>query len=107
MRKFRYYRCSGTNPYQFGGERICSNTQIRTDALETEIWKYVCAIVKNPGSLEQDGRDSTRRSVLPENVDALRAQRQKLRHGMERLIDSLAEGVIDIIQASSTTSHLV
>ena len=100
MRDFRYSRCSGTDPYRFGGERICSNTQIRADALEPEIWKYVYGIVKNPGSLEQDGQGSTRRS-LPEDVDALRAQRQKLRHGMERLIDSLAEGVIDKDQFTS------
>lgn len=101
LRDFRYYRCSGTDPYRFGGERICNNIQIRADALETEIWKYVCGIVKNPGSLEQVGQDSTQRNVLPEDVDALRAHRQKLRHGMERLIDSLAEGVIDKDQFTS------
>src|ERR1700738_4023738 len=31
----------------------------------------------------------------------MRAQRQKLRHGLERLIDSLAEGVIDKDQFTS------
>src|SRR5438445_8459713 len=30
---FRYYRCSGTDA---GGERICSNTQIRAESLEAE-----------------------------------------------------------------------
>jgi site-specific DNA recombinase len=29
MKDFRYYRCSGTDPYRFGGERICTNSQIR------------------------------------------------------------------------------
>jgi len=101
LRDFRYYRCSGTDPYRFGGECICSNSQIRADALETEIWKYVWRIVKNPESLEQEAQDSTRRGAIPEDVDALRAQRQKLRHGMERLIDSLAEGVIEKDQFTS------
>src|ERR1051326_5819096 len=36
---FRYYRCSGTDAYRFGGERICSNTQIRAESLEAEIWE--------------------------------------------------------------------
>src|SRR5579864_8182067 len=36
---FRYYRRSGTDAYRFGGERICSNTQIRADRLEHEIWE--------------------------------------------------------------------
>jgi site-specific DNA recombinase len=92
---FRYYRCSGTDGYRFGGERICSNTQIRAESLETKIWENVCEILKNPGSLEQDEQESGQRKALQESVDTLRAQRQKLRHGLERLIDSLAEGVID------------
>jgi site-specific DNA recombinase len=37
MTDFRYYRCSGTDTYRFGGERICSNTQIRAESLEAEI----------------------------------------------------------------------
>ena len=92
---FRYYRCSGTDGYRFGGERICSNTQIRAESLETKIWENVCKILKNPESLEQEEQDSGERKALPKNVDTLTAQRQKLRHGLERLIDSLAEGVID------------
>ena len=57
--------------------------------------------MKNPGSLEQQDRESNQRNALPENFDTLRAQRQKLRHGMERLINSLAEGVIDKDQFTS------
>ena len=92
---FRYYRCSGTDAYRFGGERICSNSQIRADRLENEIWRKVCDILKNPKILEQEDQDKTQHSGVQENVDRLRAQRQKLRHGMDRLIDSLAEGVIE------------
>jgi site-specific DNA recombinase len=101
MRDFRYYRCSGTDAYRFGGERICSNTQIRAESLEAEIWENVCKIVRNPGSLQHENQDSKQRDALLENVDTLSAQRQKLRHGLERLIDSLAEGVIDKDQFTS------
>jgi site-specific DNA recombinase len=51
--------------------------------------------VRNPDSLQQEDQHRDPRDGLPENVDILRAQRQKLRHGLERLIDSLAEGVIE------------
>jgi hypothetical protein len=53
--------------------------------------------VKNPGSLEEVlvGQESARRKVSPKDVEALGAQRQRLRRGVERLIDSLAEGVIN------------
>ena len=101
MRDFRYYRCSGTDAYRFGGERICSNTQIRAESLEAEIWEKVCKIVRNPGNLQQENQDTKQRDALLENVDTLSAQRQKLRHGLERLIDSLAEGVIDKDQFTS------
>jgi site-specific DNA recombinase len=97
LRDFSYYRCSGTDPYRFGGERICSNSQIQADKIEAAVWGYVCKIVKNPASLEEVlvCPDSAQRKISPEDVEALRAQRHRLRHGVERLIDSLAEGVID------------
>ena len=80
---------------RFGGERICTNTQIRADRLETTIWEYVRRIVKNPGILGQGDVASDERKSRIENMDGIRLQLHKLRHGMERLIDSLAEGVID------------
>ncbi len=92
---FYYYRCSGTDAYRFGGERICSNNQIRADRLENEIWETVSKILRNPGILELEDKDSTERSGVQENVNSLMAQRQKLQHGMDHLIDSLAEGVIE------------
>jgi hypothetical protein len=57
--------------------------------------------VRNPGSLQQEDQGSNQGKELPDNVDTLRAQRQKLRHGLERLIDSLAEDVIDKDQFTS------
>jgi site-specific DNA recombinase len=93
---FRYYRCSETDAYRFGGERICSNTQARADTLENQIWENVCKILRNPGILEEEDHNSSTQSTSVEsNVDMLIAHRQKLQHGMDRLIDSFAEGVID------------
>ena len=92
---FRYYRCSGTDGYRFGGERICTNTQTRADSLENAIWEYVRKMVENPTSLDQEDENPDEHGPQKENVDGLRVQLQKLRHGMERLIDSLAEGVIN------------
>ena len=57
--------------------------------------------MRNSGSLQQENQDSKQFKELPENIDTLSAQRQKLQHGLERLIDSLAEGVIDKDQFTS------
>lgn len=96
LRDFSYYRCSGTDGYRFGGERICSNTQARADTLENRIWEKVCNILENPGTLEHHDQDrSARPNEVDANVTALRAQRQKLQRGMDRLIDTFADGLID------------
>jgi hypothetical protein len=58
-------------------------------------WASLCKILKNSGSLEEKNQDHNQREPLLENVDTLRTQLQKLQHGVERLIDSLAEGVIE------------
>ena len=102
MRDFRYYRCSGTDAYRFGGERICSNSQIRAEEIEPAVWSYVCQLVKNPGNLVAMAYDEDApHKVLTEDVDCLKTQRQKLQHGIERLIDTLADGVIDKDQFTS------
>ena len=54
VRDFRYYRCSGTDGYRFGGERICNNTQVRAESLETKIWDQVSKIVRNPVDLAKN-----------------------------------------------------
>jgi site-specific DNA recombinase len=59
--------------------------------------------LSDPGNLEETlGQDdSARRKELPEDLQALRKKRQKLQHGIDRLIDSFADGVIDKDQFTS------
>ena len=44
-RAYAYYRCLGTDAYRFGGERVCHNTQVRTDLLDLAVWQEVCTAV--------------------------------------------------------------
>jgi len=96
-RDYAYYRCIGTDAYRFGGQRVCSNTQVRTDSLEAAVWQEVCELLKNPSRLEKEyqrrGQEPT--SALQENLKTLLAQIAKLRQGVARLIDSYAEGLIE------------
>ena len=48
---YAYYRCIGTDAYRFGGNRICNNKQMRTDALETVVWEEVKALLRKPDSI--------------------------------------------------------
>ena len=100
MKDYRYYRCSGTDGYRFGGERICGNGQIQAEFLEAAVWREVCDLLKNPEKLEQEfgGRE---RGASLQNAEALRALRLKQQHALERLIDSFTEGLIEKDQFTS------
>ena len=93
-RDYAYYRCIGTDAYRFGGERICSNTQVRTDLLDLTVWQEVCGLLEDPQWVEQEYR---RRLAPPQNDErsSADAQLSKLRQGLARLIDSYAEGLIE------------
>ncbi|HEY9653628.1 MAG TPA: recombinase family protein [Coleofasciculaceae cyanobacterium] len=96
-RNYAYYRCIGTDAYRFGGQRICSNTQVRTDLLEVAVWQQVRELLENPQRLEQE---YLRRGQAPvqakqQHLSDLETQVAKLRRGMGRLIDSYTEGLIE------------
>ena len=95
-RDYAYYRCLGADAYRFGGVRICPNTQVRTDRLDSATWHEVSRLLKEPHRLEQEYRQ---RLVLPEeqttDATAIDKQRHKLRQGLARLIDGYAEGFVE------------
>ena len=50
-RGYAYYRCIGSDAYRFGGQRLCYNTQVRTDRLEQAVWQEVCRLLEDPQRL--------------------------------------------------------
>src|SRR5262249_23685289 len=89
--------CVGMDGYRFGGQRLCANTQIRTDLVELAVWHEVCDLLAEPQRLEQEYRRRGRvkpRGAKWDTAESLRAQSSKLRRGVARLIDSYAEGLI-------------
>lgn len=112
-RNYAYYRCIGTDAYRFGGQRVCSNTQVRTDRrpgccctaagtrrlrlLESAVWLEVRQLLENPQRLfvEYQRRGQEPTSALQENLKTIESQMAKLRRGIARLIDSYAEGLIE------------
>ena len=101
MKDFRYYRCSGSDGYRFGGERICRNAQVQGEFLETAVGHEVSDLLRNPGRLERDYEAGSRAGGSLENIETLKAQRLKLQHALERLIDTFTEGLIEKDQFTS------
>jgi site-specific DNA recombinase len=94
VRAYAYYRCIGTDAYRFGGERVCTNTQVRTDLLEAAVWQEVCDLLANPARLAAEYQ---RRLQQPQDMagDEVEAQLGRLRGGLRRLIDGYADGFIE------------
>ena len=96
QRDYAYYRCIGTDAYRFGGERICDNLQVRTDKLDEWVWNEVCALLENPGRLEQEYQRRLNDPGQPnEDLTAIQAQLTKIQQAIARLIDSYTEGFIE------------
>jgi site-specific DNA recombinase len=95
-REYAYYRCLGTDAYRFGGERVCSNKQVRTDLLDLAVWQEVRKLLEHPKRLAEEYRRRLRphSEARRDDLTMVEAQLVKLRRGLARLIDGYAEGLI-------------
>src|SRR3954447_1617407 len=95
---YGYYRCTGTDAHKFGGQAPCHNRSMRSDKLEQAVWREIQAVLDDPCCVSAEHE---RRVVAAQNgraradVDGLERRMARLRRGMDRLIDSYAEEVID------------
>ena len=101
LKDYRYYRCSGSDRYRFGAERICSNGQIRAEFLEDAVWREVCDLLGNPEKLEREFKEGGEAVASVQNAEVLKVRGLKRQHALERLIDSFTEGLIEKDQFTS------
>jgi site-specific DNA recombinase len=97
-RDYAYYRCCGSDAYRFGGQRVCTNLQVRTDRLDEAVWQEVESVLRDPKSIAAEYERrlvAAQRSEASSDLTAVELQLAKLRRGMDRLIDSYAEGLIE------------
>ena len=97
-RRYTYYRCIGSDAHRFGGQRLCKNTQVRTDLLEDAVWTDVCAVLSDPTRVEAEfNRRLNAQSRVGEkqNIEQLRRLVRNLKRGIARLIDAYGEGFLE------------
>jgi site-specific DNA recombinase len=94
---YAYYRCTGSDAYRFGGQRLCWNKQIRTDTLDAAVWEDVRRLLSEP---ERVRTEYERRLHGPETgsnreVKRLNNMIANLKKMISRLIDAYGDGLID------------
>ena len=94
---YAYYRCTGSDAYRFGGQRLCWNKQVRTDVLDAAVWEDVRQLLSEP---ERVRAEYERRLQRPETgagreVKHLSNMINNVKKMISRLIDAYGEGLLD------------
>jgi site-specific DNA recombinase len=96
---YSYYRCSGSDAQEFGGQAVCHNRPIRVAELERLVWNEVRGVLEDPGRLaeEHERRLAQARTGRGPSHDQVALDRQigAVRRAIDRLIDSYAQGLIE------------
>ena len=97
--KYQYYKCMGSDYTRFSnGKRICSNIQVRVDMLDDAIWKDVSNLLSNKERLEEEFKrrlTGLNNGVKSNRINQLQAGIKRIKSGINRLIDSYEDGLID------------
>jgi site-specific DNA recombinase len=94
---YAYYRCTGSDAYRFGGQRLCWNQQVRTDVLDAAVWEDVRQLLSEP---ERVRAEYQRRLQGPETgpereLKHLNNMIANLKTMISRLIDAYGDGLLD------------
>ena len=102
---YAYYRCVGSDAYRFGGQRLCGNPSVRTDRLEEAVWQDVCSLLREPQRITREYERRLATAPPDDGLPAVKALAQKVKQGLDRLIDAYQEGLIDRAQFEPRLRH--
>ena len=94
--RYAYYRCTGSDAYRFGGQRLCWNRQVRTDLLDAAVWEDVRSLLSEPRRIRQE-YERRQRKTKPDGkraVDQLAKLIKQVKKSIARLIDAYEEGLL-------------
>jgi site-specific DNA recombinase len=92
---YGYYRCVGTDAFRFGGQRVCTNKQVRLDKLDEAVWNDACELLRHPDLLRQEYE---RRLAVPEDSPGETSLKKRWSHAqrsLNRLIDAYTDGIVN------------
>ena len=94
---YAYYRCTGSDGYRFGGQRLCWNKQVRTDVLDAAVWEDVRRLLSEPERIraEYERRLQGRETGPGREAEHLHKLIANVKRMISRLIDAYGEGLLD------------
>ena len=94
---YAYYRCTGSDAYRFGGQRLCWNKQIRTDMLDAAVWEDVRGLLSEPERVRKEYERRLQGSETGPNqeVEHLGKLVSNVKKMISRLIDAYGDGLLD------------
>jgi site-specific DNA recombinase len=95
--RYAYYRCTGSDAYRFGGQRLCWNKPVRTDLLDAAVWDDVRSLLSEPERIraEYDRRRQRKKPARGREVGQLTKLIKQIKRSISRLIDAYGEGLIE------------
>lgn len=99
-KKYRYYRCPGTNGWELPHGKVCSSRPLRAPALEELVWKHVVALLADPVLVrrELERRLDQMRAAGPVHArqERLRLQITRLDGAIHRLVGAYQEELVTL-----------
>jgi site-specific DNA recombinase len=94
---YAYYRCTGSDAYRFGGQRLCWNKQIRTDILDAAIWEDVSRLLSEPERVRAEYQRRLQRPGMDPSheVEHINKTIKSLKRLISRLIDAYGDGLLE------------
>jgi site-specific DNA recombinase len=94
---YAYYRCTGSDAYRFGGQRLCWNKQIRTDILDASVWEDVSQLLSEPERVRAEYQRRLEGSGTDQSheLEHINKVIKNLRKLISRLIDAYGDGLLD------------
>src|SRR3954447_25480050 len=95
--RYAYYRCTGSDAYRFGGQRLCWNKQVRTDVLDAAVWDDVRRLLSEPERVraEYERRLQGEEAGPSREVEQINKLVSNVKKMISRLIDAYGDGLLD------------
>jgi site-specific DNA recombinase len=97
---YAYYRCTGSDAYRFGGQRLCWNKQVRTDMLDAAVWEDVRSLLSEPERVRREYERRLRGAETgpSQEVEHLGKLTNNVKKMISRLIDAYGDGLLDKLE---------